>query len=201
MEVVRPNFSAPVICIDNFLSPMESNFLFKEWNMLNYKSATIFDGDEQKVVRTFRNNDVADLNHKSVTMELIKKKIWTEECKALWHQGYTIFDVINYSTYQEAMLSRYGDGAFYEKHKDTRWDKITYRLVTIVYYLFKMPKQFKGGSLILWDGSNSLCVEPKFNRAVVFPCFVLHEVEKVTMESENREDARFSLNFWIGFRS
>jgi Rps23 Pro-64 3,4-dihydroxylase Tpa1-like proline 4-hydroxylase len=201
MEIARPTFSAPVICIDNFFTPMEAHLLFNEWNNLTYKDATIFDGNRQKVLKSFRNNDVSDLDQQSTTMILMRNKIWTEECKALWHQNYTIFDVINYSTYQEGMLSRYGDGAFYEKHKDIRWDKITYRLVTIVYYLCKEPKQFTGGSLILWEGSNTLSIEPRFNRAVLFPCFVLHEVEKVTMKSEVWEDARFSLNFWIGFRS
>lgn len=201
MEVAKPNFSAPVLCIDNFLTPMEAHLLFQEWNSLLYKKATIFDEGQQKVVKNFRDNDVSDLRQNSTTMILIKSKIWNEECKALWHKDYTIFDIINYSTYQEGMLSRYGNGAFYNKHQDTRWDRMTYRLVTLVYYLCKEPKQFGGGSLILWDGSNTLSIEPRFNRAVLFPCFVLHEVEKVTMESESWEDARFSLNFWIGFRS
>jgi Rps23 Pro-64 3,4-dihydroxylase Tpa1-like proline 4-hydroxylase len=42
-------------------------------------------------------------------------------------------------------------------------------------------------------------VEPKHNRAIVFPSFMFHEVEKVEMRSDNWDDGRFSLNYWMGF--
>ena len=86
---------------------------------------------------------------RSDILGIIKQKVWTEECKTLWHEGDYIFDIINYSTWQEAVVSRYGDGAFYKKHHDTRRDHITYRLVTLVYYVNRLPEQFTGGSLIL----------------------------------------------------
>jgi SM-20-related protein len=98
------------------------------------------------------------------------------------------------------VISRYGNGEFYKKHQDTRRDHITYRLVTIIYYLQRLPQRFAGGSLILWEGNDSVKIEPKHNRAVVFPSFTLHEVESVSVSSEKWEDARFSLNYWIGFR-
>jgi SM-20-related protein len=115
-------------------------------------------------------------------------------------KGYHIFDIINYSTWQESVISRYGSCNFYKKHRDTRTDHITYLLVALIYYVNRVPQQFTGGSLILWQGTESLRVGPKHNRAVIFPSFTFHEVENVRMRSERWEDGRFSLNYWMGFR-
>jgi Rps23 Pro-64 3,4-dihydroxylase Tpa1-like proline 4-hydroxylase len=64
----------------------------------------------------------------------------------------------------------------------------------------RIPEQFTGGSLTLWDSGDNVRVEPKHNRAVLFPSFTLHEVENVRLNNDNWEDGRFSLNYWMGFR-
>jgi Rps23 Pro-64 3,4-dihydroxylase Tpa1-like proline 4-hydroxylase len=130
----------------------------------------------------------------------MKTKIWTPECRAIWHEGYYIFDIINYSTWQEAVLSRYGDRGFYKKHQDTRWDHITYRLVTMVYYINRSDVNFTGGDLLLSDGGENLRIQPKHNRAILFQSFTFHEVEDVCLKNDSWECGRFSLNYWIGFR-
>lgn len=173
-----------------------------------YMPAKVFDGPTAtKIDPGYRNNEVVYLDDvfrsapdRSDILKIIKNKIWSDECKKLWHEGYYIFDVINYSTWQEAVVSRYGSSEFYKRHQDTRRDHITYRIVTLVYYVNKVPEQFTGGSLILWDGDQSLKVEPKHNRAVVFPSFTFHEVENVHLKGDDWEDGRFSVNYWIGFR-
>ena len=171
-------------------------------------SARVFDGPSAtKIDAKYRTNEVVYLDEvfrgdpgRSDILRIIKTKIWTDECRNLWHDGDYIFDIINYSTWQEAVISRYGNGDFYHKHQDTRWDHITYRLVSLVYYVNKTPQGFKGGSLTLWKGAESLKIEPRHNRAVVFPSFMMHEVEPLTLDSDQWEDGRFSLNYWIGFR-
>src|SRR5262249_5073721 len=149
-----------------------------------------------------RRNDVVYLDEvyrsapeRSDILTIIGKKIWTDQCRELWHDGYYIFDVINYCTHREAVVSRYGNDSFYHKHEDTRWDHITYRLVSMVYYVSRQPEQFSGGSLVLWHGDENLKIQPKHNRAVVFPSFVTHEVEPVHMNSSRWEDARFSIDY------
>lgn len=210
MDVQRPPFRSPVLCIDDFLLDEEAQKVLQECIDLKkiYVPARVFDGpNATKIDKRYRTNEVVYLDdvfrgapERSDILSIMKKKIWTEKCKALWHEGYYIFDVINYSTWQEAVISRYGDCNFYRKHQDTRRDHITYRLVTLVYYVNRIPEQFTGGSLMLWEGSESLRVEPKHNRAVLFPSFTFHEVESVHMNSEKWEDGRFSLNYWMGFR-
>jgi hypothetical protein len=210
VNISRPPFSAPLLCIDNFLLEEEAQKVLQECIDLKkvYMPARIFDGPTAtKVDRKYRYNEVAYLDdlfrsapERSDILTILKRKIWTEECRKLWHEGYYIFDVINYSTWQEAVISRYGDSGFYKRHQDTRRDHITYRLVTMVYYVNGIPERFTGGSLTLWQGDDSVKVEPKHNRAVVFPSFTVHEVEKVDMSSDKWEDGRFSINYWMGFR-
>jgi hypothetical protein len=210
MEITRPPFCLPVLCIDDFLPEDDAQKVLQECIDLKkvYMPARVFDGPSAtKIDTNYRDNEVVYLDdvfrgspERSDILRILKEKIWTEDCKALWHDGYYIFDIVNYSTFQEAVISRYGDGAFYKKHRDTRRDHITYRLVTLVYYVNRLPEVFTGGTLVLWQEQESVRLEVKHNRAVVFPSFTFHEVEKVKMTSEEWDQGRFSINYWIGFR-
>lgn len=210
MRVYRPPFSSPVLCIDDFLAEEEAHCVLQEALDLKkvYMPARVFDGVvSTRIDPEFRSNEVVYLDEvfrscpeRSDILRIMKSKIWTPECRAIWHDGYYIFDIINYSTWQEAVLSRYGQGGFYKRHQDTRWDHITYRLVTIVYYVSNQDADFDGGELVLSEHGETLRIKPQHNRAVVFPSFVFHEVEMVTMEKNDWGDARFSLNYWLGFR-
>jgi hypothetical protein len=210
MNIERPPFPVPIICIDEFLSEGDAQRVLQECTDLKkvYMPARVFDGPSAtKIDLQYRDNEVVYLDdvfrgapERSDILTIMKKKIWTDECRMVWHEGYLIFDIINYSTWQEAVISRYGDCEFYKKHQDTRRDHITYRLVTLVYYVNRVPEQFTGGSLILWHGNENVRVAPRHNRAVLFPSFAFHEVEGVHMRSEKWDDGRFSLNYWIGFR-
>jgi 2OG-Fe(II) oxygenase superfamily len=210
MRVLRPQFPAPVLCIDEFLSDDSADRILQECLDLKriYLPARVYDTTyTTKVDPTYRKNEVIylddvfrDCPERSDTLTIIKKRIWDDDCRNLWHDGYYIFDVINYSTWQEAVISRYGSNEYYHKHQDTRRDHITFRLVTLVYYVHRTSARFSGGSLRLWHGSESIEIEPKHNRAVVFPSFMFHEVEEVQMSDDTWENGRFSINYWIGFR-
>jgi 2OG-Fe(II) oxygenase superfamily len=210
MDVSRLPFLSPVLCIDHFLSGGDAETVLRECVALKelYMPANVLAGSgATKLDRTHRSNEVVYLDDvfrsdpgRSDILRIMKEKIWAEECKALWHDGYYLFDIINYSTWHEVVLSRYGDGAFYKKHRDTRRDHITHRLVTLVYYVNQRPEQFTGGALVLWEDDQYVRVDPRHNRAVIFPSFTFHEVEKVSTGSDGWDQARFSLNYWLGFR-
>jgi hypothetical protein len=210
MNISRPPFRSPVLCIDEFLPEEDAQCILRECVDLKkiYMPARVFDSlNSTKFDPEYRSNDVVYLGdvfrscpERSDILRIMKTKIWSPECRELWHEGYYIFDIINYSTWQEAVISRYGNRGFYRRHQDTRRDHITYRLVTIVYYIHRTDAQFMGGTLVLWEGDESLRIEPKHNRAVVFPSFTFHEVESVCMGSDDWKCGRFSLNYWVGFR-
>ena len=210
MKVCRPEFSTPTLIIDDFLGGEESSMILQECIDLKkvYMPGMVFDGHHStKIEPRYRTNEVIYLDEifrsapeRSNILTIIGRKIWTDECRALWHEGYYIFDVINYCTRHEAVISRYGDNQTYRRHQDTRWDYITYRLVSMIYYVNREPEQFSGGALVLWHDDKPLKIQVKHDRAVVFPSFVAHEVEPVHMKSNVWEDARFSINYWMGFR-
>jgi 2OG-Fe(II) oxygenase superfamily len=210
MNVTRPTFNAPVMCIDDFLPAEDAFKILQECIDLKkiYVPGSIFDGANKTTVNPhFRTNEVVHLDNvfrgasdRSDILRILKDRIWTHECRTLWHVGYFIFDVINYATSHEVVVSRYGNGSFYKRHQDTRRDNITLRLVSLVYYVNRVPQQFSGGSLRLWHDGENIQIEPKHNRAVVFPSFVFHEVDTVRSDDECWDQARFSVNYWLGFR-
>ena len=210
MHISRPEFSSPVICIDDFLADADADNILQKCVELEHSFVPATINDRRtgpKYDRTYRSNHVLYLKGTGpqsapITdiLSILQDKIWSEECKRLWHEGEYIFDIINYSNFQSGAVSRYGDGDFYRQHRDTVWSEITHRLVTIVYYVNKIPGIFTGGRLMLLKAGCELSLEPRHNRAVVFPSFTVHEVETVRTNSAEWADGRFSLNYWIGFR-
>src|SRR5205085_65723 len=105
--------------------------------------ARVFDGpNATRTDEGFRQNEVVyltDVFHgdpqRSNILSIMRRKLWSEECRRLWHTHYYIFDIINYSNWQGAAISRYGGSQFYRKHRDTDTDHITNRIVTLIYYI------------------------------------------------------------------
>jgi SM-20-related protein len=104
----------------------------------------------------------------------------------------------------EMRLAAHKDGDFFSLHRDsftgsdrahTRGD----RLITAVYYFHQTPRAFRGGDLLIhpFDKSAPLVVEPRGNRLVAFPSFMLHEVTQVTVPSGDFADSRFSVSCWF----
>jgi hypothetical protein len=210
MKVERLEFSSPVLCIDDFLLDEEANAIFQECVELKklYVPASIFDGTNSTKINTdYRSNSVLYVDEvfkncpeKSDILTILKKRVWTEECRTVWHDGYYIFDIINYATSHEIVISYYGDANFYKRHQDTRWDLITSRLVTLIYYVNTIPTQFEGGALTIWHDDRNISIESRYNRAIIFPSFMFHGVEGVRMNSNQWIDGRFSINYWMGFK-
>lgn len=104
----------------------------------------------------------------------------------------------------EIRLAAHGDGDFFKPHRDTmvgedrafsRHD----RLITAVYYMHRQPRRFAGGDLLLhsFDQSPALVIEPRDNRLVAFPSFLVHEVTPVAVPDGEWADARFSVSCWF----
>ncbi len=94
------------------------------------------------------------------------------------------------------------DGGHFIRHIDTRTkmpDDPTDRIVSAVYYFHREPAGFEGGELIMHAlvGDETLTVEPKHDRLVVFSSIAPHEVNRTTVPGDAFEDARFSVNCWL----
>lgn len=104
----------------------------------------------------------------------------------------------------EIRLAAHTHGDFFSPHRDTmtgvsRGMATSDRLVTAVYYLHRQPRGFQGGELLIHPFSNTapLEVEPRNNRLVAFPSFMLHEVREVAVPSGEFADSRFSVSCWF----
>lgn len=215
MIIERLDFPSPLLVLDEFLPPIDASACLRECIALEpvYMPAHVGAGNAHRIDPTIRANDVVMLDsvfstdrRRSKLLTLIRQRVNSVECKALWHDGEWLFDIINFRTWDEAVLSRYGQCDFYGKHQDTVFNssapgQITRRIVTLVYYMNTEPEQFEGGALTLYKNGVDVTVTPKHNRAVVFPSFTLHRVGKVTLPPDAPFSAgRFSLNNWMGFR-
>lgn len=213
MTIERPEFTAPLLVLDGFLPEEEAAQCLQEAIHLRpvYMPAAVGQGKDNRIDPKIRRNDVVYLDtvfaaapSRSKILTLVKRRVASPECNRLWHQGYTIFDTINYATSWESVLSRYGKCDFYGLHQDTKQKaaagEIHHRLVTIVYYMNTEPERFTGGALTLKQDDGIITVTPRHNRAVVFPSFVWHRVGNVLLDDEDHSAGRFSLNLWLGFR-
>lgn len=215
MEIFRPEFPGPLLIIDGFLPDADAAACLEECIELKrvYMPGGVGNGSENRIDPRVRRNDVVMLDtifgpapERSTILTTVNRQLNTAECNKLWHEGYTLFDTINYRTWNESVLSRYGNCNFYGRHRDTmknpeRSGDITRRLVTLVLYFNTEPEVFTGGEISFYEGEKSMTVKPKHNRAVVFPSYMFHEVAKVSLPDDAPFSAgRFSLNRWMGFR-
>ena len=216
MTVDRIFASAPVLVLDEFLPADQAAECLAECIMLKpfFVSATVGQGSANRVDPKIRRNDVVGLDKlydgvqkNSPLLNHVAARVYGQECNALFHAGFSLLDVINYGTYQESILSRYGTCDFYGKHQDTKFNPDTkedlkHRLVTLVYYVNREPEGFAGGELTIYPPDEKpATITPKHNRAVVFPSIMWHSVSSVTLENDgDHASGRFSLNRWMGFR-
>lgn len=106
----------------------------------------------------------------------------------------------------EIQLTRHMDGAFFKIHTDAGDKQGTEtRKVTYVYYFHRLPRQFEGGDLLLYDtdtdvGGQSVGftrLSPQHNSIVLFPSHFWHQVTPLRCASDDFEAGRFTLNGWL----
>lgn len=215
MTITRPEFPSPILVLDEFLPAKDAAKCLQECIDLRpvFMPASVGAGSQNRIDKSVRSNDVVMLDsvfavapERSNILTIVRKRIGETDCKQLWHKGDFIFDIINYASWNESVLSRYGKCDFYGKHQDTVRNadclgQISRRLVTLVYYVNTEPERFTGGALTLFKDQLEITIHPRHNRAVVFPSFTFHKVAKVSLpEDEPWDNGRFSLNHWMGFR-
>jgi SM-20-related protein len=125
------------------------------------------------------------------------RSVFPDICAAT---GVAEFDVVDI----EIRLAMHSDGDFFSPHRDSFTgsdrDQMRHdRLITAVYYFHQLPRKFEGGELCIhpFDRSAPAVIEPRSNRLVAFPSFILHEVLPVTVPGGAFADSRFSVSCWF----
>ena len=80
----------------------------------------------------------------------------------------------------DSLVSYYENSDYYKAHRDQA-------IITQLTWLYEQPKSFKGGNLILRDINNNVVKEIECvpNRSIIFPSFMLHEVNNISMDEKN----------------
>jgi len=103
---------------------------------------------------------------------------------------------------KESSCTAYGDGAYFNKHRDVINDGRPGRRLTWVYYFHQEPKQYKGGGISFFPkNSPKETFEPENGTLIVFNSNMFHEVEIVTLEKNNFDNRRFALTGFISKKS
>jgi Rps23 Pro-64 3,4-dihydroxylase Tpa1-like proline 4-hydroxylase len=169
------------IIIDNTYTEEELKLIFLElefWSLSNNLmdpehtgTARCCDGTPKKNNKGMFLDDVYT-NRKFSNIFKFKNKIFQLQI----NEPSVIFNYLTTSNYDTTLVSYYENEDHYKSHKDAS-------VLTAVTYLYKQPKVFEGGDLVLTD--YSIACEPLFNRTYILPSVVEHEVTKVVMKSED----------------
>jgi Rps23 Pro-64 3,4-dihydroxylase Tpa1-like proline 4-hydroxylase len=191
-----------VIILDNYYTSEEYDSIFEECLFLGStekmlsadktKAAMATDGFPEKqnygifINTLYNQKNISNILHHN--RKIFKKEI-TEELEKID----IIFRQIKNSTIDSTLLSYYEDGDYYQAHHDCS-------SITVLSWFFKTPKSFSGGD-IYFEKDKNLFIECKNNRTIIFPSFLIHEVEKVKMNSDKigKKFGRFCLSQFINF--
>lgn len=92
----------------------------------------------------------------------------------------SLFRILFHCESRTHLLSYYENSDFYRPHIDNT-------VFTILNYFFTEPKQFSGGDITLYSGTNKkqADIEIKNNRVVLIPGCTSHEVKEITSNLKN----------------
>jgi len=145
----------------------------------------------------------------TVITKLFKKD--TSFRDSLASSAYPINEFLNTNTH-DIQVSRYGDdGQKFDWHLD-RINKRN-RILTLVYYFFKEPKEWTGGQIQFTDspivegkaveplieGENLVTIQPTNNLGIVFGATTAHRVLP-TQSPKEFNKGRFSASVWVGIK-
>ena len=131
----------------------------------------------------------------SYILSNIPKMLWTKENIERFKSMDSIYEIWADTNYDETQISIYGNGGHYGFHVDN----VHHSPLTMIIFLFKEPKKFTGGNIVLRRNSLEKEIVIKNNMALVFPSLTQHCVTEIKTNSDKFEDKRISVQYWAGY--
>lgn len=197
----------PFARLANFLGPDDhaAAMTFVQDNLAGFQPSHVLKGMEHATDTAVRSSRVA-MEPKEIG-EWFKPRVLEMLPKVFARLGYAPFEVAKI----ELQLTAHLDGDFYGMHNDNshgarKGHDSDGRRISFVYYFCREPKRFTGGALKLFDTDlrRGACrkevfsrVPPDDNTIVFFPSAAMHEVERLSLQSSDPGDGRFTLNGWL----
>lgn len=177
----------PHLIIENFYSEPELKHIWKELEFLTYASklespeetGTAYQEDivQKRNVGIFL--DDIYLKRKISNILTINQKIFDKQILDSFSDLCFGYKNIYQTNHDHTLISYYENGGYYKEHDDQA-------LYSAVTWFFKEPKVFSGGDF--YFNEYGIKIEIKNNMTVIFPSFVLHSVDNVTMQEEDLEE-------------
>lgn len=170
----------PYLKIENMYSEDELELIAEELKFLTYPEKLeepILSGSAMKDGKVLKENRALfldDLYKKREISNILKvnRKLFLSEyldSYANLNFGYKSIKECNRDT---TLISYYENGGYYKPHKDNS-------MHTAVTWFFREPRLFEGGNLYFSEYNEK--IEIKHNMTIMFPSFVLHAVDEITM--------------------
>jgi Rps23 Pro-64 3,4-dihydroxylase Tpa1-like proline 4-hydroxylase len=171
----------PYLKIENMYSDEELDLISEELVFLNHKnkledpeksgSAT----ENGKILKQNMGLFLDDLYRKREISNIltINRKIFNKEyleSYASLNFGYK--SILNCNR-DATLISYYENGGYYYPHRDNS-------VHTAVTWFFKIPRLFEGGNLFFSEYDHTVKID--HNMTIIFPSFVLHSVEEISMQ-------------------
>ena len=173
----------PHVLLEDFFTKEELKYALHEANRIRptllppHKTGTATRGAEQ---RPTKQNSGMFLPYDSPIPELASRHLSEELVGPLDNWFSTVWRRNNFRCW---LLSRYSNGEYYNAHTDAaQW--------TVLLWIFKEPKPFKGGDLIFTDYDYT--IECKNNSGIIFPGPIKHEVPPI------EGDGRYTITLFTG---
>ena len=171
----------PYLKIENMYSDEELDLISEELVFLNHKNKL---ESPEETGGAVENGKISKQNSGLFLDDLYKKReisnILTINRKLFNKEYLESYASLNFGyksilrcNQDGTLISYYENGGYYHSHCDIS-------VHTALTWFFKIPRLFKGGNLIFSEYDHT--IEIDHNMTIIFPSFVLHSVEEVSME-------------------
>ncbi len=207
------NEGFPLAIVDNYYTPEELSLVWEELDFLTYKDkldppdltgTAQIDGKNAKqnsglfLDSLYAKRELSNIM--TVNSESIMRN-WNEIMVASHNEKDWFFREISREWLKSntMLMSYYEDEDYYETHKDAA-------VITVLHWLYREPKRFKGGDLIFPDykddNGNPMGVEVVNNRTILFPSCISHQVIPIIMEEKykNQKLGRYCITQFLHYR-
>ncbi len=206
MDVVEFNEPRNHVIIKDFLTQDEQNLLWDEIkeNKLKFKSGKYKKDGVDIVHENIKKNLGFDVSSKYQNIDdsnilcMFHYKIFQNKSliQILNSAKSPIYQILKFTKYDRTKVSAYGNGDFYDWHRDGNEDGI----LTVLYMLCKEPQKFSGGDLMLKWNENERTIPFKNNTLLIFPRNTLHTVTDIKMDSKKFWDKRFTIQCFANLK-